>query len=778
MIDNIRILHLLIIGLIILFVSMLTIYIKSQKNELERFKKINEDFKKQIEKERKVEEELIKFSSIIENSNDGIIISSIEGEIFTWNKGAEAIYGYSSKEAIGNNISIIFPPDNVIEIDNLSEVLKNRQIVKNFETKRIRKDGTIVDVAITLSPLKDENGEIITVSGIDRDITQKIKSQNKLKESYEELSAVYGQLSATEEELKQQIVELKNREKALKTSEERYKLAIDGANDAIWECDYVNKSFFISDKWKSISGYDDTDIKDIIDYAKKLIYPEDMKRAKQEFESHIKGEKDYYQSEFRIKIKDGTYKWINNRGKALKDELGNVIKIAGSVTDIDETKRIQNKIRYLAYNDSLTGLPNRIVFMEGLREAITKNKEKKCAVIVVDVDDFKIINDILGHDYGDEVLKNIAFTLKNSLPQNGIMARTSGDEFLILLNDVKDSIDISKLCDKILNNFKFPLIVNDNRIYTSVSMGIAMFPEDAETSKELLRNSDTAMYKAKNSGKNTYNFFNKEMTETIIRKAAIEKYIREAISKEELQIYYQPQIDAKSHRIKGFEALIRWKSVQLGWVSPNEFIPIIEENGMIIDIGKWIIEEVCRQNEEWKKKGYKYETIAINISPIQLHHHNFIEELEQCMANYRIDAKDIEIEITENILMNIHDRNIEVLKRLRDMKFNIALDDFGTGYSSLSYLRVMPINKLKIDKSFIDYIETDNNNRDITEGIIELSHKMGMQVVAEGVENESQLSILKDMNCDSIQGYYFSKPLPKEQAEQFLAYNNECKEHN
>ncbi len=642
MIDNIIVLHLLLIVLIILFNIMLIVYIKNQKNGLERLKKLNDDFKKQIEKERKAEEEL---------------------------------------------------------------------------------------------------------------------------------SAVYGQLSATEEELKQQIRELKNHEKALKISEERYKLAIDGANDALWERDYVNKSFFISDKWKSISGYDDTDINDITAYIEKLIHPEDIKRAKQEFESHIKGKKDYYQSEFRIKIKDGTYKWINNRGKALKDELGNVIKIAGSVTDIDETRRIQNKIRYLAYNDSLTALPNRIIFMEKLEDAITKNKEKKCAVIFVDVDDFKLINDILGHDYGDEVLKNIAFILKNSLPKNGMIARTNGDEFLILLNDVKDSNEISSLCDKILNNFKSPFTIKGNRVYTSVSMGIAMFPEDAETSKELLRNSDTAMYKAKNNGKNTYNFFNKEMTETIIRKAAIEKYIREAISKEELQVYYQPQIDAKSHRIRGFEALIRWKSVQLGWVPPNEFIPIIEENGMIIDIGRWIIEEVCKQNKKWKEKGYKYETIAINISPIQLHHHSFMEELEQCMASHKIDAKDIEIEITENILMNIYDRNIEVLKRLRDMRFNIALDDFGTGYSSLSYLRVMPITKLKIDKSFIDYIETDNNNRDITEGIIELSHKMGMQVVAEGVENENQLGILKDMNCDSIQGYYFSKPLPKEQAEKLLACN-------
>lgn len=598
-----------------------------------------------------------------------------------------------------------------------------------------------------------------------------MESEKKLSQSYQELSAVYEQLAAAEQELKQQITELKNHEEALKISEERYKLALEGANDAIFEWDFKNDSLFISDKWESISESENNKFKGIRDFLRNIVYHKDLPKVKEDLRNHMKGKTDYFQSEFRILTKSGIYKWLRARGKVLRDVNNEeILKMAGSVTDITENKVIQNKINYIAYYDTLTSLPNRARFLEQLDNAITENvvKNHKGAVIFLDVDNFKKINDVLGHDYGDEFLKKISQILKNFIRPTDILARSGGDEFIILIPRVEDINEVLDLSENIINYFKNPFIVKSNTIYSSISMGVSMFPEDGVNSKDILRNADTAMYEAKYKGRNQYRFFNKAMSENILRKDIIERGLREALEKNELMLYYQPQLDIKNQKISGFEALVRWESKELGWVSPAEFIAIAEETELIIPLGNWIIKEACKQNRLWKEKGYNYESMAINISPLQIQHENFITDLTSILQETGMRSENIEIEITENVLMNLYDDNIEFLKRLKDKGFKIALDDFGTGYSSLSYLRLLPINKLKIDKSFIDYLESNEADRDITAGIIELSHKMGLEVIVEGVETQQQLNILKAMDCDSIQGYYFSRPLPPEDIESFL----------
>ncbi|MBU3197409.1 EAL domain-containing protein [Clostridium algidicarnis] len=717
-----------------------------------------------------LKEELWEVETIITTLDDAIICSNLDGTITRWNEGAKDIYGYTKEEAIGKDISIISKDENHEEVEWLSHNIKKGKVIKSYETERYRKDEQKINVSLTLSPIKDSEGNILYIAGIDRDITEVVNQRLTLKRSYDELSVVYNQLEATEEELRYQIQELKESEMALKVSEERYKLALDGANDAIWELDLIENSLFISDKWESISGNKLENQTNNIRYMHKYVHPDDVKGVIRALNDHILGKKDTYEGEFRIKTGDGSYKWVNNRGKVLKDSLGVPLKVAGSITDIDERKRYQEKIKYLAYYDTLTGLPNRTLIKEKLDKIIREsNKEKKkFALVSIDIDNFKLINDILSHDFGDEVIKSVAHTIREMIPKSAIVGRIGGDEFMVIIKEVRSIRSTIDICEGILKSFKKVIKINDTNIYTGISMGICMYPYHASTSKGLFTNADAALYESKKNGRNQITMFNRLMSKDTIRRGKIEKALRGALDKKELVMYYQPQINIKTRRVDGYEALLRWHSEELGWVSPGEFIPIAEEAGLISLIGQWVIKEVCRQIRCWKDKNLEVSTVAVNISAIQFHDSQLIEDILYMLEQEGLSPKDLEIEITESILMNFYEKNMSLLNQLKDLDFSLALDDFGTGYSSLNYLSVMPINKLKIDKSFIDFIDKNKKDKSIVEGIINLSHNMGIKVVAEGVEDYNQLKLLEDMGCDKIQGYIFSKPLPAKDAERFM----------
>ena len=596
---------------------------------------------------------------------------------------------------------------------------------------------------------------------------------NKLKENYEEIQATYEQLIAAEEELRAQYDELHEKQAIIERSEERYKLALEGANDAIWEVDLMTKEFFSSDKFNDITGYDKdaiTSLDDLMD----LVAEEDKKIAVNDFNNHINGKTLYYQSSVKIKVNGGGDKWVLIRGKSLRDKKGVATKISGSVTDISGQKDFEEKINKLKYYDILTGIPNRNLFINTLENEIIKAKdtELKHAVLFIDLDNFKEINDTLGHEYGDELLKNVAISLKTSIKEGDIVARVGGDEFFILMKNIQNYSEISSLCEILLNSLNNEISIDDKHVYTSASMGITVFPDDGDETSILLKNADTAMYSAKYNGKAKYSFFNKSMSEVVVRRVEIEKGLRRALENNELQIYYQPQIDIINNKIKGFEALLRWNSSELGGISPAEFIPVAEQSGLIIPMGDWLIKTVYIQNNLWKSKGYLYDTIAINLSAIQLQNEKFEETLKNLINETKVNPRFVELEITESILMKDFDNSVKLLTEIRDLGINIALDDFGTGYSSLSYLKQLPINTLKIDKSFIDNIVTNERERAIVDGIIQLAQKIDLDVIAEGVETKEQIKLLQSMGCNQIQGYYFSRPLPAEEIEEkFLKTN-------
>lgn len=556
--------------------------------------------------------------------------------------------------------------------------------------------------------------------------------------------------------------------------EKRYMLLIDGANDAIWEWNLNDDNVFISEKWESITGYSLNENLDSITFMRNIIHEDDLSNVCNNFKNYAEGKVTCFQSEFRIKMKNNTYKWLFVRAKGLKNEENKIIKLSGSITDIMDRKLIEEEIKHGVYYDPLTNLPNKLFITDIIEKTIKafKADKKEGAIIFLDLDDFKNINDTLGHHYGDQLLKIISEILKLTFDKKDTVARLGGDEFLIIMSDIKNKEDITLKCNKLLEIFKKTFEIGERHIYTSASMGITIFPRDSDDFNTLLINADAAMYKAKETGKNKYCFFDGKISNELIRKNEIEKYLRQAIKENELEVHYQPQIDTHKKIIVGLEALLRWNSKKIGCVSPYEFIPIAEETGLINNIGEWVIKNVCKQIKQWELNCKILMNVSINVSPVQLQDEEFAKKIKQILYENHIDPGLIELEITETSLMNNIDMGINILNELKSNGFKIALDDFGTGYSSLKYLKTLPIDNLKIDKSFVDNITINKKDEEMAKGIIQLAHNLNLIVIVEGVETKEQYDLMENMNSDIIQGYYFSRPVSAKIIEKMLLNEN------
>ncbi len=433
----------------------------------------------------------------------------------------------------------------------------------------------------------------------------------------------------------------------------------------------------------------------------------------------------------------------------------------------------REEIKFLAYKDLVTGLPNKMVFYKKFKEKFPgnclENGIEKGSLLILGLNNFKNINDTIGYDYGDKILKICGAKLKEVLEDEATVFKFDSDKFLIFIKNVKEKTFLKTMIEKILQIFEEQWNVARYKISITVSIGVSIFNYDNNNNPEtIIKNADAAMYKAKELGMNKYVFYNKTISEALERKVEIENCLNKALKNKEFYLCYQPQVNVLNNKIEGFEALLRWNSEELGLVSPVEFIPIAEETGLIIPIGEWVIRTACIQNKKWSEEGYKFDHIAVNISAVQLQQLNFVDTVKKILKETEVKVESFEIEITESTLIKSLDLNIEKLEELKSIGVKIALDDFGTGYSSLNYLKMLPVNRIKIDKSFIDDICTGINEEIIIEGLIFLGHKMNLDIVAEGVELEEQVEILKSKNCDKIQGYYFSKPLKELDAENIL----------
>lgn len=466
------------------------------------------------------------------------------------------------------------------------------------------------------------------------------------------------------------------------------------------------------------------------------------------------------------------------------DKDGKIIGTVGAGRDITDLKKIQNDLEeslkelerqrelfeYQANHDLLTDLPNRVLFLDRLNQSIhhAQRFNKKMAVIFIDLDNFKEINDSLGHDIGDKILIEASKRLSGQMRQYDTLSRLGGDEFCIIVNDVKGQGEIETVIGKCMQVIKEPFFICNSTLHLSMSAGISFYPNDGDDANTLLKNSDAAMYKAKRKGRNTYSFYDEEMTRMAFERIMIETELQKALKDDQLRPYFQPQMDALNGRLIGMEVLARWEHPTMGLIPPERFIPLAESNGMIIELDRIMMHKAFREFSLWKEKGLKPGKLSVNLSMKQVEESGFVPFLKSLMKETNVQSEDLELEVTETQIMNQIDSSIQILNEINGLGISIAIDDFGTGYSSLAYLKRLPITKLKIDKSFIDGLPTDPDDIAITKTIISLCENLNLSVIAEGIETEAQKDFLIQNGCTQLQGYYYARPLSTIQMDRLL----------
>ncbi len=465
-------------------------------------------------------------------------------------------------------------------------------------------------------------------------------------------------------------------------------------------------------------------------------------------------------SEYITKI--GKVVPISLSGAVMYDDDGEVRGFICVAQDITERKQAEDRLQFLAHFDSLTNLPNRTLLIDRMNQEIARTHWHKrlMAVLFLDLDRFKVINDTLGHTVGDQLLKEVAQRLTDCVREGDTVSRLGGDEFVILLVDLGDVRDVPVVAKKITGVFSRPFLLNNMEYFITVSIGISIYPNDSEDGNSLMKYADIAMYGAKKQGRNRYQLYSPAMNIKASERLTLEAKLHYALEREEFHLCYQPKINLNNGQITGSEALLRWENPEIGVISPAEFVPLLEETGLIVPVGEWILRTACLHNKTWQQAGFPHLTVGVNFSSLQFKHHNLCETLVRILKETGLDPHCLEVELTESILMESTEEIVGLLHELNAMGVHISLDDFGTGYSSLSYLRRFPIHSLKIDRSFIRDVTTNPEDTAITQAIIAMAHSLKLRVVAEGVETEEQLALLIENGCDEMQGYYFSKPLP------------------
>jgi diguanylate cyclase (GGDEF)-like protein len=560
---------------------------------------------------------------------------------------------------------------------------------------------------------------------------------------------------------------------ALHESEARYALAARGTNDGLWDWDLRTETFHYSPRWKSMLGFDEGEVgTGLLEWLGR-VHPEDYAGLKTALDDHRQGLTPHFECEYRMLGKDQNYRWMLSRGLALRDQADRPTRMAGSQTDITGGKVV----------DALTRLPNRLLFLDRLGRATERSRRNpahRFAVMFLDLDRFKVVNDSLGHRFGDELLVGISRRIEHSLRMtdtvarmigNHTVARLGGDEFTILLEDLHSDDDASVVADRILSELAKPFDLGGQEIYASASIGIRLSRRGHDSPEDMLRDADTAMYCAKTSGKARLAVFDDSMREKAVIRLRMENDLRRALERQEFRVHYQPIYSIASRQVIGFEALVRWQHPELGIRSPADFIAIAEETGLIIQLGKWVLSESCRQMSQWHLIYPSTPPfLCVNVSSKQFAQADFVTQVRQVLGESGLDSRALKLEITEGTLMSHTESAAVMLGELRKLGVQISIDDFGTGYSSLSYLQKFPVDTVKIDQSFVKRMGL-NDNLKIVQAIVNLAHTLKLDVVAEGVETEDQRSRLAALACEYGQGYLYSRPLDAESVGRMLAAN-------
>ncbi|MBM6619611.1 sensor domain-containing protein [Bacillus suaedaesalsae] len=662
------------------------------------------------------------YKSLFTNNPDGCYALDTNGNCMLANERALEITGYSYDELLQSSINSIVKAQEIKKILRVfQDVLEGNK--KSFEVTIIRKDGQEVELSITAMPIII-NETILGVIGVAKDITESKSLQLELIQSRNQLQNIF-----------------------------------ESTNICVWSYDYRGQKLFqVSPASKRLSGYSPAEFEQEPLLWQKLIHPDDLNLYSNRFLELNNGTT--LRHEYRIFHRSGEIKWISDYTVPILDADGKLERIDGVLIDITKSRNTEETLKHLSNFDLVTELPNRRMFYHSLDVALQDPSNRKLAVLYLDLDRFKYMNDSLGHHVGDQILQIIAVRLRQIVRKHDLVARLGGDEFAVLLKNVHDDAEVTEVSERILSKIRQPFELDGHEYTLTTSIGVSIYPEHAETAENLIKRADQAMYLAKEKGKNNFQIYDKSLKDDFSRKMILEQELRKALSNEQLSLHYQPIVDVMQKKIVGFEALLKWVHPTYGPISPMEFIPIAEESGIIVPIGSWVLQKACQDMKAWQTQGFEGVYVSVNVSVRQFEEVTCLERLDEILKQGKVNTNLLKIEITESLtMMDVNEMSTKLLL-LEAIGIEVFLDDFGTGYSSLSYLQRLPIKVLKIDKSFIQDIESSSDQETIIETIIAMSKSLRMNVIAEGVEEEKHLQFLQNIGCTQMQGYYFSKPIP------------------
>jgi diguanylate cyclase (GGDEF)-like protein/PAS domain S-box-containing protein len=638
----------------------------------------------------------------------------------------QKLSGYTDAELIGTySLGNIYPDDRKMVREEAIKCLKGESF-EPYEYRFVKKNDEVMWVLETITPIV-----------------------------YKEDRATLGSFM--------DITERKRMEKALRQSEEKYRTILESIQEGYFEVDLTGNFTFCNDSMSRLTGHSKEELLGM--NHKQFTNEETAKEVFQAFSEVYNTEEPSKGFDWQIIRKNGAEGYIEASLTLQKDSSGKTTGFKGMIRDITERKRIEQQINYMATHDTLTGLPNRLMFSQLLNHAIRSAQRhgKQLAVLFIDLDRFKVINDSLGHEAGDRLLKEMSRRFKRSLRAVDVVGRLGGDEFIILTEEVDELSQIANVAHKILTTTIQPMVLQGEECRVTASIGISIYPGDGTDEQTLIKNADIAMYFAKEEGKNNYQFYSKDIQSLSNKRFSIETNLRRALERNELSLEYQAKVDFKTGAITGVEALLRWENPYLGSVTPTQFIPVAEETGLIVPIGRWVMKTACAQNVAWQRQGLPPVCMAVNLSLRQLMDDNLLEDIKTALVDSGMAPNLWELEITESMVMHNPTRLITLLTDIKKLGVRLAIDDFGTGYSSLAQIKNFPIDTLKVDRSFIRNLSQDSENQAITQAIITMGKNLSLTVVAEGVETQEQKDFLRDHVCDEMQGFHFSKPIAPDQ---------------